>query len=136
MKNLNDHSSVALSGQNSTLGPVSLVKSNSLADQEFDLLQLDGAESEELEARKILTKRRRRVGKIEDIQIDIDALFATKKRFKPDESTNDSISLAVSTTGPIQPTFDEAISEQTKSLMRQNLLAQYMEQVGEHDVAN
>ena len=67
-------------------------------------MQLDGAESEELEARKILTKRRRRVGKIEDIQIDIDALFAAKKRFKPDDSTDESVSLVVSATQPVKST--------------------------------
>lgn len=61
-------------------------------DSEFDDLQLESNEQEELEARKILTKRRRRVGKIEDVNIDIDALFASKKRFKPDDSTTESSS--------------------------------------------
>lgn len=53
-------------------------------------MRLEGAEEEELEARRILTKRKRRVNKIEDINIDIDALFASKKRFKPDDSTCES----------------------------------------------
>ena len=38
-----------------------------------------------------MTKRRRRVGKIEDVQIDIESLFAKKKRFKPDDSTSESV---------------------------------------------
>lgn len=53
-------------------------------------MRLEGAEEEELEARRILTKRKRRVNKIEDINIDIEALFASKKRFKPDDSTYES----------------------------------------------
>ena len=73
-------------------GSTALSSKHNLQDSEFDLLQLEGAQQEELEARKILTKRRRRVGKIEDVQIDIDALFATKKRFKPDDSTCESVS--------------------------------------------
>jgi len=55
------------------------------------LLTLEGNEQEELEARKILSKRRRRVGKIEDVGIDIDSLFAQKKRFKPDDSTSETV---------------------------------------------
>ena len=55
------------------------------------MLTLEGNEQEELEARKILSKRRRRVGKIEDVGIDIDSLFAQKKRFKPDDSTSETV---------------------------------------------
>lgn len=62
-----------------------------MQDCEFDLLELEGNEQEELEARKILSKRRRRVGKIEDVGIDIDSLFAQKKRFKPDDSTSETV---------------------------------------------
>lgn len=62
-----------------------------MQDCEFDLLTLEGNEQEELEARKILSKRRRRVGKIEDVGIDIDSLFAQKKRFKPDDSTSETV---------------------------------------------
>lgn len=47
-----------------------------MQDSEFDQLQLEGNEQEELEFRKILSKRRRRMGKIEDVGIDIDSLFA------------------------------------------------------------
>ena len=58
-------------------------------DQEvdFDSLHLESAAQEEEEAQKILTKRQRRVGKVEDIDVDIDALIKRKKRFKP--SLND-----------------------------------------------
>ena len=54
-------------------------------DQEvdFDSLHLESAAQEEEEAQKILTKRQRRVGKVEDIDVDIDALIKRKKRFKP-----------------------------------------------------
>ena len=62
-----------------------------MQDCEFDMLTLEGNEQEELEARKILSKRRRRVGKIEDVGIDIDSLFAQKKRFKPDDSTSETV---------------------------------------------
>ena len=96
------------------------------------MLQLEGAEQEELEARKILTKRRRRVGKIEDVNIDIEALFETKKRFKPDDSTSESLNHGLSSGG----SGSEVVSTQTRSLIRQNLLGQYMEQVSEHDVAH
>ncbi len=67
----------------------------SMQDCEFDLLQLEGNEQEELEARKILSKRRRRVGKIEDVNMDIDSLFAQKKRFKPDDSTSESVNTTI-----------------------------------------
>ena len=53
-------------------------------------MQLEGADLEEIETQKILGKRRRR-SKIEDVSIDINALFASKKRFKPDDSTSDSV---------------------------------------------
>ena len=59
-------------------------------DAEFFQLQLDGAEQEEHEQQKILAKRRRRSQKIEDVPIDINYIFSSKKRFKPDESTCDS----------------------------------------------
>ena len=60
-----------------------------------------------------MTKRRRRVGKIEDVSIDIDALFATKKRFKPDDSTSESVNLGITShrSGP-------EVSMQTRSLIR------------------
>ena len=53
-------------------------------------MQLEGADLEEIETQKILAKRRRRP-KIEDVSIDISALFASKKRFKPDDSTSDTV---------------------------------------------
>ena len=53
-------------------------------------MQLEGADLEELETQKILAKRRKR-SKIEDVPIDICALFASKKRFKPDDSTCDTV---------------------------------------------
>jgi hypothetical protein len=92
-------------------------------------LQLEGAELEELEARKILTKRRRRVGKIEDVAIDIDALFAAKKRFKPDDSTYESVSQLLNKNQPdlqlhlSKQSCSKAASSQTKGLLRQNLLS-------------
>ena len=49
----------------------------------FDNLQLDGHDQEEIEAQKILTKRQRRLGKVEDVSIDIDHLIQSRKRFKP-----------------------------------------------------
>ena len=70
-------------------------------EDSFDYLQLEGNEQEELEARKILTKRKRRVGKIEDINIDIDALFASKKRFKPDDSTSDTVTVNMKLNGAV-----------------------------------
>lgn len=53
-------------------------------------MQLESAELEEIETQKILGKRRKRP-KIEDVPIDINALFASKKRFKPDDSTCDTV---------------------------------------------
>ena len=85
-----------------------------------------------------MTKRRRRIGKIEDIKLDIDALFQAKKRFKPDDSTVETVS---SSQPDLQlhlakQTFSGAHSLQTRSLLKQNLLTQYMESVNEYDVAN
>ena len=54
-------------------------------------MSLEGADEEEIENRKILTKRRRRVGKIEDIPLDLEAIFARNKRFRPDESTSETL---------------------------------------------
>ena len=86
-------------------------------------MQLEGAEQEELEARKILTKRRRRISKIEDVAIDIDALFAAKKRFKPDESTCESVSLLTTSQPDLQlhlakQSFSGAASSHTRGLLR------------------
>ena len=54
----------------------------------FDNLHLDNDDHETLEAQKLLAKRQRRAGKVEDIEIDIDELIKSKKRFKPtDDST-------------------------------------------------
>ena len=64
-----------------------------LANQDSHMevgIHLDGAAQEELEAKKILSKRARRVGKIEDMQVDIEALFAKKKRFKHDDLSTDT----------------------------------------------
>ena len=96
-----------------------------------------------------MTKRRRRVGKIEDVQIDIDALFEKKKRFKPDDSTSESIghfnangALNANAGHPdlqlhlARQSFLGGASSQTRRVMASNLQSQYMEQVGEHDVAN
>lgn len=46
----------------------------------------------ELEDKKILNKRKKRVEKIEDVVYDLQQFFKTKKRFKPssNESTYDS----------------------------------------------
>ena len=40
----------------------------------------------ELEDKKIINKKRKRVDKIEDCNLDIEAFFRNKKRFKPDDS--------------------------------------------------
>ena len=37
-----------------------------------------------------MTKRQRRVGKVEDISVDIDALIRSKKRFKPSDDASGS----------------------------------------------
>ena len=99
------------------LGLSQAIQQSMLQDSEFDLLQLEGAEQEELEARKILTKRRRRVGKIEDVQIDIEALFAKKKRFKPDDSTSESVgypnATGVSNTNPAHPDLQLHLARQS-----------------------
>lgn len=43
-------------------------------------MQLEGATQEEVEAKKILSKRARRVGKVEDFAVNIAALFEKNKR--------------------------------------------------------
>ena len=52
----------------------------------------DGAQYLDLEDRKILSKRKKRVGKVEDVFLDLESFFASKKRFKPSSpaSTTDS----------------------------------------------
>lgn len=44
---------------------------------EDDLQHLD------IEDRKILSKRKKKIGKIEDCYVDLDQFFELKKRFKP-----------------------------------------------------
>ena len=84
-----------------------------------------------------MAKRRRR-SKIEDVQIDIGALFASKKRFKPDDSTCESIDASSGNhqSAMAKQSLQSGASAQTRAFCAKNLLAQYMEQVGEHDVAN
>ena len=114
---------------------------------EFELLQPEGNEFEEKEKMKILAKRKRRVAKIQDSNLDVDQLFKRHKSYKPDDSTLDSVmSIGTGqTTLPTAPTPDLQLTLAKQSLastsmmpklLRQNLLSQYMEQVSEHDVAN
>ena len=56
-----------------------------------------------------MTKRRRRVGKIEDVQIDIDALFEKKKRFK--KFREGTIKLALTT-----ETVEDSVSEEDEEI--------------------
>ena len=85
------------------------------------------------------------MSKIEDVSIDIDLLFASKKRFHPDESTFETTQNSQHHPSSATPELQLQLAKKslsgehavhTKGLLRQNLLAQYMEQVGEHEIAN
>lgn len=119
-----------------------LTKQQSLKGEiEFEEMQLEGAEIEQMEAKKLLAKRARHVVQPVEINFDIDAFMRAKKRFRPEfESTAD-------VTGGNSPNQNEAEPETTLALahqylkddrrrafLKQNLINQYMEQVEEYDL--
>ena len=78
-----------------------------------------------------MTKRQRRVGKVEDISVDIDALIRSKKRFKPSEDTSGSQQAA-----PNQITAICTLSDDNRAALKRNLVNSYIQQVVEHDASN
>lgn len=94
-------------------------------------MQLDGAEKEEIEAQKILNKRQRRVGKVEDFNVDIHSIFKNKKRFKPDMEASASV-LA----GGVNSQALSKLTDNRKADLKQILVHSYIDQVVEHDSAN
>ena len=69
---------------------------NANADTDFDNFTMDMAPQERTEALKILGKRQRRVGKIEECSVDVAKLFERQKRFCP--SNHDGNERALSET--------------------------------------
>ena len=78
-----------------------------------------------------MTKRQRRVGKVEDIDVDIDALIKSKKRFKPSQDTQGE-SLAMSS----QITDLCTLNDNNRAALKRDLVNSYIQQVVEHDTSN
>lgn len=62
------------------------------ADTDFENFTMDMAPQERTDALKILGKRQRRVGKIEECPVDISKLFDRQKRFCPSDSADTTMS--------------------------------------------
>ena len=68
-----------------------------------------------------MTKRQRRVGKVEDISVDIDALIRSKKRFKPSDDALGS-QQAVSN----QITSICTLNDDKRAALKSNLVNSYI----------
>jgi hypothetical protein len=108
-------------------------------DQDFEMLNLEETEQDQIETQKLIAKKQRRY-KIEESNNDLDEVLRRRKRFKPME---DSTSESIAKDSDAQITYKDMLRKAKSNLengsmreiLKMNVQNQLIEQMMEHDSA-